>query len=120
MIVANRIQKIRGNTDMQHWCYVLTGENPADSPSRGLNRARVDSESCWFQWPPFLCQNEGDWSGVRWFEVEVLTDDTELRWVSKSCAAFVHEDIIFWCLEGRISCWLKLNRVIGLMLIFQA
>ena len=58
--VANRVQQIRENTDVQQWRYVPTRENPADGASRGLNAARVHSGSCWFQGPPFLWQNENN------------------------------------------------------------
>ena len=75
---------------MQQWCYVPTRENPADSTFRRLNAARVHSGSCWFQGPPFLWQNEKSWPGVKGVEVEVLTDDPELRREAKSYAAFVH------------------------------
>ena len=44
--VANRVQQIRENTDVQQWCYVPTREIPADCTSRGLNAARVHSGSC--------------------------------------------------------------------------
>ena len=69
-------------------------ENSADRAPKGLNAARVHSGSCWFQGPPFLRQNEDNWPGVKGFEVEVLTDDPELRREAKSYAAFVNEDII--------------------------
>ena len=44
-----RVQQIIENTDMQHWCYVPTRENPADGASRGLNTARVHPGNCWGQ-----------------------------------------------------------------------
>ena len=34
--VANRVQQIRENTDVQQWHHVPTRENPADGASRGL------------------------------------------------------------------------------------
>ena len=52
--VANRIQKIRENTEVREWQYIPTRENPADDASRGLNAERVDSGSRWFQGPLFL------------------------------------------------------------------
>ena len=87
---------------MQQWRYVPTRENPGDGASRGLNVGRVHSGSCWFQGPPFLWQNENNWPRVKGVEVEVLTDDLELRRETKSYAAFVHEDIVAG-LEERIS-----------------
>ena len=77
--VANRVQQIRENTDVQQWCYVPSRENPADCASRGLKAARVRSGSFWFQGPSFLWQNENNWPGVKGVEVEVRTDDPELR-----------------------------------------
>ena len=38
--VANRIQQIRENTEVQQQQYVPTRENPADDASRGLNAER--------------------------------------------------------------------------------
>ena len=69
--VANRVQQIRDNTDVQQWCYVPTRENPADVASRGFSAARVYSWSCWFQGPSFLWQNENSWPGVKDVEMEV-------------------------------------------------
>ena len=116
--VANRVQQIRENTDVQQWRYVPTRENPADGASRGLNAARVHSGSCWFQGPPFLWQNENNWPGVKGVEVEVRTDDPELRRETKSYAAFVHEDIVAG-LEERISSWPRLTRIVALVLCFK-
>ena len=116
--VANRVQQIRENTDAQQWCYVPTRENSADSTSRGLNAARVHYGSCWFQGPPLLWQNEKNWPGVMGVEVEVFTDDPELRREAKSYAAFLHEDIVAG-LEERISSWPRLKRIIGLVLCFK-
>ena len=103
---------------MQQWCYVPTRENPADFASRGLNVAKVHSGSCWFEGPSFLWQNENSWPAAKGVEMEVLTDDPELRREAKSYAAIVHEDIIEG-LEERISSWLRLKRIIGLVLCFK-
>ena len=91
--------------------------NPADGVSRGLKAARVHSGSCWFQGPPFLWQNENNWPRVKGVEVEVLTDDLELRRETKSYAAFVHGDIVA-SLEQRISSWPRL-RIVALVLCFK-
>ena len=115
------MQQIRENTDgaiFQQWGYVPTRGNPAGGASRGLNAARVHSGSCWFHRPLFVCRNENSWSGIKDAEVEVLTDDPELRVAAKSYAAFVQEDIIGG-LEERISSWPRLKRTIGLVLCFK-
>ena len=83
-----------------------------------MNAARVHHGSCWFQGLPFLWQNESNWPGINGVEVEVLTDDPELRRETKSYAAFVHEDIVAG-LEERISSWPRLKRIVALMLSFK-
>ena len=40
---ANRVQQIKDNTTPCQWCYISTKEIPADSASRGLNAAKVNS-----------------------------------------------------------------------------
>ena len=83
-----------------------------------MNAARVHHGSCWFQGLPFLWQNESNWPGIKGVEVEVLTDDPELRRETKSYAAFVHEDIVAG-LEERISSWPRLKRIVALVLCFK-
>ena len=57
--------------------------------------------------------------GFKGVEVEVLTDDPELRREAKPCAAFfVHEDIVT-SLEERISSWPRLKRIVALVLCFK-
>ena len=51
--VANRVEQIKDNTSGQ-WYYIPNKENPADSASRGLNAAQVNSIDCWFPGPPFF------------------------------------------------------------------
>ena len=93
-------------------------ENPSDGASRGLNTARVHFGSCWFQGPQLLWQNENNWPGGKGVDVEVLTDDPELSREAKSCAAFVHEDIVAG-LQGKNSSWSRLKRVVALVLCFR-
>ena len=116
--VANQVQQITENTDVQQWCYAPTRENPVDGASRGLNAARVHPGSCWFQGPPFLWQNESNWPGTKGVEVEVHTDDPELRRETESYVVFVHEDIVAG-LEERISNWPRLKRIVALELCFK-
>ena len=40
---ANRVQQIKYNTTSGQWCYIPAKENPADSASRGLIAAQVNS-----------------------------------------------------------------------------
>ena len=115
---GDRVQQITENTDVQQWCYVPTGKDPADGASTGLNAARVHSGSRWFEGAPLLWQNENNWPGIKNAEVEVLTDDPESRREARSYAAFVYEDIVAG-LEERISSWPRLKRIIGPMLCFK-
>ena len=88
--VANRIQQIRENTEVQQRQYVPTRENPADDASRGLNAERVHSRSRWFQGPLLLWHNEKDWPVTDIVDVEVHVDDPELKKEAKSYAAVIH------------------------------
>ena len=71
-----------------------------------------------FKSPPFLWQNKNSWLDVKGVEVEVLTDEPELRREAKSYSEFVHEDILGG-LEERTSSCLRLKRIIGLILCFK-
>ena len=116
--VANRIQQIREKAEVRQLQYVPTIENPADYASRGLNAERVDSGSRWFQGPLFLLRNEKDWPVKDSVDIEVHVGDPELKKEAKSYAAVIHEDIIGY-IEGRMSSWHRLKRIIVLVLCFQ-
>ncbi len=55
--VANRVQKIRHDSDPNRWFHVPTGENPADYTSRGKTVEELLS-SDWFTGPSFLWEKE--------------------------------------------------------------
>jgi len=53
--VANRIQRIRSNTNPEQWRHVSSENNPADCASRGLSGVQL-KESNWLRGPDFLWQ----------------------------------------------------------------
>ena len=52
--VANRVQQIRGLTDVSRWFYVSSEENPADVASRGSMIADLSCNTLWWSGPSFL------------------------------------------------------------------
>jgi len=56
--VANQIQEIRNNSEVDQWRHVATVENPADAASRGLHASELVNHSSWFCGPDFLWQND--------------------------------------------------------------
>lgn len=61
MYVANRVQKIRENTDMNNWFHVRSEQNPADLISRGLNAMELVPNELWWSGPPWLRKPEDEW-----------------------------------------------------------
>ena len=86
--VANRIHQIKENTHAEQWNYIPTRENPADDASRDLNADRESSNSCCFQGPSFVWQEEKHWPNQD-ESVGLATDDPELKKETKSFAAAV-------------------------------
>lgn len=74
--VANRIQRIRSNTNPEQWRHVSSGDNPADCASRGLSRVQL-KESNWLRGPDFLWQQHLPSQEEMVGEIE--TTDPELR-----------------------------------------
>ena len=54
VFVANRVQFIRDQTDVQQWQYVSTHDNFADDASRGLDSTNVSKMQRWFNGPAFF------------------------------------------------------------------
>ncbi|KAM7380993.1 hypothetical protein PAMP_004254 [Pampus punctatissimus] len=74
--VANRIQRIRSNTNPEQWRHVSSENNPADCASRGLSGVQL-KESNWLRGPDFLWQQHLPSQEEMVGEIE--TTDPELR-----------------------------------------
>ena len=107
--VANRVQKIKEKTNVQQWHYVPTKENPAADASIGLNAARENSNSRWFQGPRFLWQEGKIWE--KQTVDEDLSDDLEFKKNIKVCTVIRDKGIIAH-LSEKVSSWSLLHYVI--------
>ena len=117
IFVVNRVQQIKDNTRSGQWCYIPIKKNPADSASRGLNAAQVNSIDPWFQYPPFLWQDMKYWPSGD-VSAEPPNDDPELKKDSTYYSTLLSEDVITGA-ENRVSSWLKLKRVFALVLFYK-
>ncbi len=52
--VGNRVAKITEETELSHWRWVPTKQNPADLPSRGVPASKVSDAKIWWKGPDFL------------------------------------------------------------------
>ena len=75
MFVANRVQKIRQDSEPHQWNYISTEENPADHASRGLTSAELVTTN-WLRGPCFLWENE---VLPQTTDVEIPADDPEVK-----------------------------------------
>ena len=74
IFVANRVQIIRDNSDIDQWHHVNGRDNPADDASRGLETTQAERVKRWFSGPEFLWQPSEFWNS----EVEdVMIDDAD-------------------------------------------
>ena len=115
--VANRVQQIKEKTDVQQWRYVPTKENPADDASRGLNAARENSSSRWFQGPRFLWQEDKIWEKQTVNE-ELSKDDPDIKKDIKECTIIKNKDIIDHLSEKKSS-WSKMKRITTIALCYE-
>ena len=60
IFVANRIQKIKENSNIEQWKFISSKENPADDGSRGLDATKVNKVTHWFNGPAFLWKPESE------------------------------------------------------------
>ena len=54
IFLANRVQFIRDNTDIEQWHNISTQDNPEDGSSRGLGSKNLGRIKRWFNGPEFL------------------------------------------------------------------
>ena len=115
--VANRNQQIKEKTNVQQQRYVPTKENPADDASRGLNAARENSNSSWFEGPRFLWQEGKIWEKQTVNE-ELSEDDPEIKKDIKVCTIIKNKRIIAH-LSEKVSSWSKMKRITAITLCYK-
>ena len=57
---ANRVQKIKENSNTEQWKYILSQDNPADIGSRGLDATKVNKVTRWFHDSAFPWKPESE------------------------------------------------------------
>ena len=83
IFVANRIQQIHENSEVNPWRYVPSKDNPADQASRGLIDANSGGRcSTWVNGPQFLWEPEHTWLVEK--DIQMVSDtDTEVKYSLK-------------------------------------
>lgn len=76
VFVANRIERIKQNTESTQWRYVASEENPADHASRGLTAEKLVATN-WFKGPDLLWQKVVSSSEVK--VGELSSSDPEVK-----------------------------------------
>ena len=61
VFVANRLHKIRTNSDVTQWYYIKTDDNPVDYCSRDLSMKKSKRVKRWFNGPGFLWRSKETW-----------------------------------------------------------
>ncbi len=116
VFVANRVQKIRSYSSKEQWSYVNTKENPADDASRGLSLKQSSKVQRWLNGPSLLYKKEIN-RDMESASAEVSDDDPEVVKSVHTCAIPSRFDLLNR-LEVRISSWIKMKRVLAMMLLF--
>ena len=62
IFVANWVQLIRDNSDIDQWRHVNGRDNPVDDASRGLETTQAERVKRWFSEPEFLWQPSEFWN----------------------------------------------------------
>ena len=110
--VANRVQLIRENSDVNQWMYIDARSNPADDTSRGISPSNQEKVNRWLNGPEFLWLDESKLTIHGKQDIpEIDQDDPEVKTkLSVHVASAVNEGITS-TMQGRISSWSKLLKV---------
>ena len=110
--VANRVQTIKENSNVEQWKYISSKDNPADDGSRGLAATKVNKGARWFNRPAFLWKPESEWTISAEFQPP-NDEDPEVRKEVTVNSTGIERYNILDTLEERISCWVKMRRTLA-------
>ena len=112
MFVANRVQRIRDETDPIQWRYVDSENNPADDASRGLEGNQITKRHRWVRCPDFLWHPENGWPKFSCDLDAVFADDPEVKKVQRRKKE--KEEIL--TRFARFSNWKRMKRCVARIL----
>ena len=112
IFVANRVQTIKENSNVEQWKYISSKDNPADDGSRGLDATKVNKVTRWFNGPGFLWKPESEWTISTEFQ-SPNEEDPEVRKEVTVNATGIERYNVLDTLEERISCWVKMRRTLA-------
>ena len=116
IFVANRVQFIRDNTDIEEWHYISTHDNPADDASRGLDSKNFGRIKRWFSNPEFLWSCKETWLGGDNTVRQITHNDPELKNGVRVNLARINDDVISR-LESLTLNWMKMKRVMAMIIL---
>ncbi|XP_011707599.1 PREDICTED: uncharacterized protein LOC105462593 [Wasmannia auropunctata] len=104
--VANRVAEIHTLLPDAAWRHVTSQDNPADSASRSISPADLDSNILWWSGPAWLTG-----TSVQWPSVGSQLDPESL--LEERASSSVHTTAIIepWDLSQRYSSWKRLLRI---------
>lgn len=76
--VAHRVTAIQQNTEIKHWRYVNTKDNPADLVSRGVKPSDLVENQLWLCGPEWLSKPEDEWPAEK-FPMK-MSEEIEEEW----------------------------------------
>ncbi|XP_065090848.1 uncharacterized protein LOC135711822 [Ochlerotatus camptorhynchus] len=113
IFVRNRIHEINTSTAGYRWCYIRSGDNPADIVSRGQLPNDLRRNNLWWTGPSFLTKLEYDEEELVDIPDQQLPEMTSTEIVT---SAVVEQFPLF----SRFSDFRKIERIMALVLRFIA
>ena len=112
IFVANRVQLIQENSDVNQWMYVDSRSNPADDASRGISPSNQEKVNRWLNSPGFLWLDKSKWTTHGNKDIpEDDQDNPEVKTIlSVHITSAVNEGVML-TVQSRISSCSKLLRV---------
>ena len=115
VFVANRVQRIRDETDPIQWRHVNSENNPADDASRGLQGNQITKRHRWVRGPDFLWHPESEWPMFPCDLHAVFADDPEVKKVITHATVSDEKEEILTRF-ARFSNWNRMKRCVARIL----
>ena len=110
--MANRIQTIEENSNLEQWKYIISKDNPADDGSKDLDATKLNKVTRWFNGPAFLWKPVSKWTISAEFQPP-NEEDPEVRKEVTLNATDIENCNIWDTLEEIISCLVKMRRALS-------